>query len=683
MENIKENKKIKYIWRDKKFTRDTINNINHTNINNNINITNYYPSLSQDYCNKETITFINKNGNEENVISYPLNIETNKTKKSQDSTLFTTNIEKKYHQHQSPYMKKILPSSKRQKSEEGNRILYINSPSSTYLKTNKKKKIIKNDTDNISLKNEILKRNNKKNIRENYYLDLSSDEINNKFISNRNNNNHFFYNNSEVNNFKLSHNRKQNKLNFNNNNITNKSIMSYESNGKENILNLFEKPYEISVSTKEPLYRITSNNKNNYITYNFITPKFIRSYKNLNINNKEGMTVNKKMIDYIILIQSIVRGFLLRTKLEQYLYLYERIKKGIFIIQYIIFVRKTFIFNFILNNVINNQFTQYYINSYLTPTNHISLEFKNLNIKNKIISNESFDIKNNNKYYQDIKDKYKNKLKINEINEIEKELNKKKIDFAVAEKKIKELLLENKKIQNINNIIVRDNKQLALKLKNYENNRYIRLEVKNNNFCFIGSSNKKEIKLKINKLLTKIITKKLISIKAILYKYLYKFYLKSKLIKMNQINIEDKNQNLIIQNNNFIINEKENITKKNIINDKDINFKKNLKLNLIIKKKDLNLYICRNVFEKWMLRTLIFKNKDFIKEKKKKKKEKFKQRKIKRMYGYIDKNDKKTNDDENENNDNSMDYSDEYEGEQKYNSQYKYNTNKKNNFFDV
>jgi hypothetical protein len=57
------------------------------------------------------------------------------------------------------------------------------------------------------------------------------------------------------------------------------------------------------------------------------------------------------------------------------------------------------------------------------------------------------------------------------------------------------------------------------------------------------------------------------------------------------------------------------------------------------------------------MRAWIFKSKDFIKEKKKKKKEKFKQKKQKKLYGYyMDKNDKK-NEEENEN---SWGDSDEY-----------------------
>ena len=158
MENIKENKNIKYIWQDNKFSTETISNINHTNINNNINITNYYPSPRQDYCNKETYTFINDNGNVQNVMSYPIKTATHKTKKLKDSSPTPIPIEKKYHQCQSPYMKKILPTSKRQKSEDGNRIIYKykNSPSYKHLKSNKKKEIKNNFYNEINNRKVIL-----------------------------------------------------------------------------------------------------------------------------------------------------------------------------------------------------------------------------------------------------------------------------------------------------------------------------------------------------------------------------------------------------------------------------------------------------------------------------------------------------------------------------------------------
>ena len=692
MDNLKENKSIKYIWRDKKFGRDGISSINHTNINNNINITNYYPSPSpsQEFCSQETFTFIDENGSKPNLINYPLKFAAHKTNNINDTSPLQNNIEKKYHQCQSPYMKKILPSTKRQKSEDGTRI--INIYKNSYLKSSIKKSIKNNFyKDDISLKNENLKSCNKMNVQKNYYLDLSSDDINNKFKSNRNynHNTRLVYNNSDLSKIKFVNNKSQNMSNFS---MNNKAMLSYDKKVKDSLVNIFENPIHISMANKDPLYKITTYDKNSLLAYNFNSPKYNKSHKNLGINYKKGIKMIKKLDEYILLIQSVVRGHLLRIKLAQYLALYDRIKNAISSINYLILERMRFILYFLFNYNINKTLSKYCVNSYLTPTSNISFEFKNLNIKNNsIITNESLNINNNIIYQDKNKERNKYQLKINETSEIQKELNNKKIDLAIAEKKIKELSIENKKIQNINNIIVRDNKQLALKLKNIENSRYNKLEVRNKNFSYIISINNKnninEIKLKINNLLKKIINKKAILTKAILYKYFYKFYLKCKLFQnQNQIVEINKNKktNLIIENNNFFINknifEEKTITKKDDYNDNNNNNalvtdkqKRNQKLNLIIKRKDINLYIYRNIFEKWLLRSLVFKNKDFIKEKKKKKKEKFKQRRQKKLYGtFVEKNDKKLNDDDNEN---SLDYSDDFELEQKCN---KSNSSKKN-----
>ena len=693
MDNLKENKSIKYIWRDKKFARDRISSINHTNINNNINITNYYPSPtpSQEFCSKETYTFIDENGSKQNLINYPLKFAAHKANNINDTSPLQNNIEKKYHQCQSPYMKKILPSTKRQKSEDGTRI--INIYKNSYLKSSVKKSIKNNFyKDDISLKNENLKSCNKMNVQKNYYLDLSSDDINNKFKSNRNynHNTRLVYNNSDLNKIKFVNNKSQNLSNFN---MNNKTMLSYDTKVKDSLVNLFENPIHIPMTNKDPLYKVTTYEKNSPLAYNFNSPKYNKSQKNLGIKYKKGIKMIKKLDEYILLIQSVVRGHLLRIKLAQYLALYDRIKNAISSINYLILERMRFILYFLFNYNINKTLSKYCVNSYLTPTSNISFEFKNLNIKNNsIITNESLNINNNIIYHDKSKERNKFQLKINEVSEIQKELNNKKIDLAVAEKKIKELSIENKKIQNINNIIVRDNKQLAMKLKNFENSRYNRLEVKNKNFSYLIETNNKnninEIKLKINNLLKKIISKKAIITKAIMYKFFYKFYLKCKLFQnQNQKDEINKNKktNLIIENNNFFINKKINKEKNTANNENDNNDnnnnntlvtdkeKRNQKLNLIIKRKDLNLYIYRNIFEKWLLRSLVFKNKDLIKEKKKKKKEKFKQRRQKKLYGtFVEKNDKKINDDDNEN---SLDYSDDFELEQKCN---KSNSSKRN-----
>ena len=115
MENLKDNKSLKYIFQGKNYSREAISNINHTNINNNINITNYYPPPSQEYCNKEAYAFINENGSIQNVMSYPIKATTHKKDNIKDSSNTPTPFDKKYQHYQSPYMKKIPLSSKRQK----------------------------------------------------------------------------------------------------------------------------------------------------------------------------------------------------------------------------------------------------------------------------------------------------------------------------------------------------------------------------------------------------------------------------------------------------------------------------------------------------------------------------------------------------------------------------------------
>ena len=688
MENIKDKKRLKYLYNDKNYTRDNINSINHTNINNNINITNYYPSPNQNYCSKQTFTFIDENGSIQNAISYPIKTASQKTKRLKDSSPKPNEYDKKYHECQSPYMKKILPNSKRQKSEEGNRIIniYKNSPSTRYLKSNRKKSLKNNFYNENILKKNITEQNinnNRKINRENYkyYLDLSTDEINNKYKSNRICNSS--YNNTSITNNTNNKSEINKKFTIYKSSLANKpfllnnkSKISYDSNlnyynGNESLLNILEPPYQISMATKHPLpfsfqhlYKINSYDQNNFFPYNgYHSPKLIKNEKHLKYSHKNEFSAEKKLIKYIILIQSTLRGFLLRLKLAQYLTLYERIKKAVSFIQYIIFQRMRYVFYILIKYNINKKLINYYnISKYLIPENILSFEIKKRN--GKIFSNEDLNIKNKNMYF--------------ETNEIQKELNKKKIDYAIVEKRIKELLLENKKIQNINKIIVRDNKQLALKLKNSQKTKHAILKIQNTNFYILTNTFKNKIKQKLFSLLRNIINKKDIKTKTILYKYFYKFNYKTKLIKLNIIN--NNNKIYSIQKNDFIIRKNildkkyNNIVDKN--NDKDINLRNKIMKN-IIRRKNMNSYIFRNTFEKWVMKAMIIRNKEFIKEKKKKKKEKFKQRKQKKLFGnHIEKNIKK-NEDENENSGDS----DDFDLEQK-NSNKSESNKKTNDFYD-
>ena len=66
-----------------------------------------------------------------------------------------------------------------------------------------------------------------------------------------------------------------------------------------------------------------------------------------------------------------------------------------------------------------------------------------------------------------------------------------------------------------------------MKLKNSQNNKSNILKAQNTNFYILNISNKNEIKTKIYNLLRKIIIKKEIKTKALLYKYFYKFNLQT------------------------------------------------------------------------------------------------------------------------------------------------------------
>ena len=55
-------------------------------------------------------------------------------------------------------------------------------------------------------------------------------------------------------------------------------------------------------------------------------------------------------------------------------------------------------------------------------------------------------------------------------------------DNKNIEEKLKQLLLENKKNQNINAIIMKDNQQLAKKLKSIEEKRNNKLDIQNQHF---------------------------------------------------------------------------------------------------------------------------------------------------------------------------------------------------------
>ena len=107
------------------------------------------------------------------------------------------------------------------------------------------------------------------------------------------------------------------------------------------------------MSNKDPLYKITTYDKNSLLAYDFNSSKYNKSHKNLVIKYKKGIKMIKKLDEYILLIQSVIIGHLLRLKLAQYLALYGRIKNAISSINYLILEKKRFILYFLFNYNIN------------------------------------------------------------------------------------------------------------------------------------------------------------------------------------------------------------------------------------------------------------------------------------------------------------------------------------------
>ena len=257
------------------------------------------------------------------------------------------------------------------------------------------------------------------------------------------------------------------------------------------------------------------------------------------------------------------------------------------------------------------------------------------NIIMKILC-ESFNIisKKNNK--NEINEKNKLLKELKKIT-MEKELLKKKLQAYVSlEKKMNEIVKENKKIQNINNIVIRDNKLLAMKLK-INDNKYTQLNIENqSNLLFERNKNFINYSYNFNKfklilLLHEIFTTKSIKEKLLLFKFFNLLYLFSKIsykYKKPYTFIADKKDN-------FISSKNASKEKENYINDTN---KKNRLLKSIILKNKLKFLFCANSFEKWKYKTTILKTMDFVKGKKMKKKEKSRQRKQRKISEKISNN---------------------------------------------
>ena len=236
--------------------------------------------------------------------------------------------------------------------------------------------------------------------------------------------------------------------------------------------------------TKEKNNSMNANKtkKNNNTKKNFIyksvdiTLQKKRNYKEKDYFKINNIDKSKKeiYIKAVILIQSVLRGYLVKIKLYNNVNLYVCCKRGIDILQEILLNWKNVFWKIFHNNVLMK-----------SPSFSIRAKYKLKNSKNKepIINNlyketrDSFNIINRN-IKRDYREK-KLKSKLNEIMRENNELKNRLIDNKNIQIKLQSLRNENKKNQNINAIIMKDNMQLAKKLKDIQNYKTHRLFIEN------------------------------------------------------------------------------------------------------------------------------------------------------------------------------------------------------------
>ena len=463
------------------------------------------------------------------------------------------------------------------------------------------------------------------------------------------------------------------------------SLPSFSSN-LEDISNTIstKKNYIWMKKSNSNLYSFKNNN--NKINQNIINLRNElssnlnneESYSNLNINEKNG--INEKEVKELsaIFIQSVFRGYLVRGKLETYLYNFKIYNKGfekiikIFnsfldkdINQNIIEIKKKFMKNLKMPNFSKN-ISDITSKSYKTLKMSNFLPYSSLNeidIQHKLRYMDLFLHKEIGERFSIIKENKENELikklkeeldglhnkmnKLIEENNLLKDINNKN---KYNESKFEELLMENKKKDNIINIITNDNQNLAKKLKNIKDksNKFEMHNETSINFCSENNQYKKFKELSTqyrNLYLLFLIHKKDVYLCNILRKYFDKFRNTVKEINYNNNNIilfkKQKLINIIktksIKEHNYLkyffmkyyliglIKNKEKENKNTIIKSKLIN--------IIINREKYNKYILKSSFDKFlykgMISNLIDEKNKYIIDKNKENNEKFKKLLIK------------------------------------------------------
>jgi len=446
-----------------------------------------------------------------------------------------------------------------------------------------------------------------------------------------------------------------------NNNIYYISPINYTSNKSKkkiktnsNISHTIYKNMDIIINKKN-----NSNNHNNKI----------KEYFKTKIMKKTKREIYTRAI---VLIQSVFRAYLVKIKLYNNLNLYLSCKKGVEMLQKIFSRKKKKLFLKKFQNFFSFKILHNLLNTYQKRNAHINLYHTELG--------DSFNIKavkNNKKHLE---------IKLNELTKENNALKNKILNNRNIEEKMHVLSEENKKMQSINNIILKDNRQLAKKLKDFQEYRKNKLviqkdidkvQIHENNEDLLNT--KKLMKIVLHKLVSKKIyeNKNILKTKWDKYKHairnlkneeilkreLKKLYLKnvlntigkhiqsikenaffqlhykSKLIQDNKNIIKEKLKNIILTKEKNRINIlyhtlfkmfKANINKNNNnANEKDISKLRELKLKKIMDKYLFDVRLIYKIYmEKWNLKSKIIGIRTAARDKKRKRKQKKKINKL-------------------------------------------------------
>ena len=398
---------------------------------------------------------------------------------------------------------------------------------------------------------------------------------------------------SKINNIKSTENQALKNSKKFNNNTTDICIKSINNNNcaVRSDYNTFSNISADNVSNANPI--VIKKNSNTSIN-NHNSSRLKKKTGSIISNKKKGKNYfSKNSIKKIILIQSVYRTHMLNQRISGSLNFYIYFNKLYNLLKLIFTFRLNFYWKYFIGKIPKNSIKKIIKN---TRVKNYSIK-KNKNVNDLFVLNNKLSLKSHEgkNLYKESGDSYKttndnNGLKLKLVNVIKEnnELKNKIFHNKSIEEKLKQLLVENKKNQNINAIIMKDNQQLAKKLKNIEESRNNRLIIQNQPSLDLSQENNNpkqpDSVVKYKKLCLKcLILKKILKNRNILKIYFHKY-------KNIIINIKNgKTDQATIENNNIFINNRKKI---------NIQMTKNFNINFISQKDNYKHFILDKLFMK-------------------------------------------------------------------------------------